>query len=157
MWEGGRGAPAAPPALTVTTETLGDGVYRLTTGAGSYDSILINFKDYLMILEAGQNEARALAYIAEAKKLVPNKPLRYVMNTHAHADHTGGLPAMVAEGATIVTHKNNETFFRNALSTPRTLLTDTLARNPKKVNVETVSDKKVYSDGESVRFFVCGA
>ena len=36
---GGPGGPAAPPALTVTSEKLGDGVYRLTTGAGSYDSL----------------------------------------------------------------------------------------------------------------------
>ena len=89
----------------------------------------------------------ALAYIAEAKKLIPNKPIRYVMNTHPHADHTGGLPAMVAEGATIITQKNNEAFFEKALNTPRTLLNDTLAKNPKKAKIEAVSEKKVYSDG----------
>jgi glyoxylase-like metal-dependent hydrolase (beta-lactamase superfamily II) len=100
-----------------------------------------------MLLEAGQSEARALAYIAEAKKLVPNKPIRYVVNTHPHADHTGGLPAMVAEGATIVTQRNNEVFFERALNTPRTLLADTLAKAPKKAKVESFSDKKVYSDG----------
>jgi glyoxylase-like metal-dependent hydrolase (beta-lactamase superfamily II) len=103
-----------------------------------------------MILEAGQNEARALAYIAEAKKIAPNKPIRYVMNTHPHADHTGGIPAMVAEGATIVTQKNNESFFVKGLSTPRTLLNDTLAKNPKPVRVETVAEKKVYTDGTRV-------
>ena len=69
------------------------------------------------------------------------------MNTHAHSDHTGGLPAMVAEGATIITQRNNETFFEKALNTPRTLLDDTLAKNPKKARVEAVTDKKVYSDG----------
>ena len=145
---GGRaGGPPAPPALTVTSEKLGDGVFRFTTGAGSYDTIVVDFRDHIMMLEAGQNEARALAYIAEAKKLIPNKPIRYIMNTHAHADHTGGLPAMVAEGATIITHKNNETFFDRALNTPRTLLNDRLATNPRKARIESVSDKKVYSDG----------
>ena len=147
---GGRGGPAAPPApaaLTVTTEKLGDGVYRLTTGTGSYDSLIVDFRDHILMLEAGQNEARALAYIAEAKKLIPNKPIRYVMNTHPHSDHTGGLPALVAEGATIITQKNNETFFTRALSTPRTLLNDRLATNPSKVKVESVSGRKVYTDG----------
>ena len=147
---GGRGAGAPAPGLTVTTEKLGDGLYRLTTGTGSYDSLLVEFKDHLMILEAGQNEARALAYIEEAKKLAPNKPIRYVMNTHPHADHTGGLPAMVAEGATIVTQKNNEAFFAKAFDTPRTLLNDRLAQNPKKARIETVAEKKVYSDGTRV-------
>ncbi len=144
---GGAGGPAAPPALTVTSEKLGEGVYRLTTGTGSYDSLIIDFRDHIMMLEAGQNEARALAYIAEAKTLIPNKPIRYVMNTHPHADHTGGLPAMVAEGATIITHRNNEAFFSRALSTPRTLLNDRLATTPKPVKVETVAAKKVYTDG----------
>jgi glyoxylase-like metal-dependent hydrolase (beta-lactamase superfamily II) len=138
----------------VTTEKLGDGILRLTTGPGSYDSIIIDFKDHVMMLEAGQSEARALAYIAETKKLFPNKPIRYVFNTHAHSDHTGGLPALVAEGATIITHKNNEVFFDRALNTPRTLLNDTLAKNPKKARVEAVTDKKVYSDGsKTVEFY----
>jgi glyoxylase-like metal-dependent hydrolase (beta-lactamase superfamily II) len=86
--------------------------------------------------------------------MYPNKPIRYVMNTHPHSDHTGGLPVLVAEGATIITHKNNEEFFERALNTPRTLLTDTLAKNPKKAKVESVGDKKVYSDGtRSVEFY----
>jgi glyoxylase-like metal-dependent hydrolase (beta-lactamase superfamily II) len=145
---GGGGAPGGgAPALTVTSEKLGDGLYRLTTGPGSYDSVIVEFKDYVMMLEAGQSEARGLAYIAETKKLIPNKPIRYVMNTHPHSDHTGGLPALVAEGATIITQKNNEAFLDKALNTPRTLLNDTLAKNPKKAKIEAVAEKKVYSDG----------
>jgi glyoxylase-like metal-dependent hydrolase (beta-lactamase superfamily II) len=152
---GRAGAPAgapgggAPPAaaMNVTTEKLGDGFYRLTTGNGSYDSLIVEFRDHIMMLEAGGNEARSVAYLAETKKLIPNKPIRYVVNTHPHSDHTGGLPAVVAEGAIVVTHRNNQAFFERALNTPRTLLTDALAKNPRKVVVEPVGDKKVYSDG----------
>ena len=54
---------------------------------------------------------------------------------------------MVAEGSTIITQKNNQVFFEKALNTPRTLLNDTLAKSPKKAKVETVAEKKVYSDG----------
>jgi len=144
----GRGsAPGGAPALNVTSEKLGDGLYRLTTGPGSYDSVIVEFKDYVMMLEAGQSEARGLAYIEETKKLIPNKPIRYVMNTHPHSDHTGGLPPLVAEGAIIITQKNNVEFLEKALNTPRTLLNDTLAKNPKKVKIEAVAEKKVYSDG----------
>jgi glyoxylase-like metal-dependent hydrolase (beta-lactamase superfamily II) len=141
------GGPGGPPALTVTVEKLGDGLTRLTTGPGSYDSLLVEFRDYVMMLEAGQPEARSLAYIAETKKLYPNKPLRYVWNSHPHSDHTGGLPALVAEGVTIITQENNKDFFEKALNTPRTLLNDSLAKSPKKVKIETIGAKKVYSDG----------
>jgi glyoxylase-like metal-dependent hydrolase (beta-lactamase superfamily II) len=144
---GAGGGPPAPPPLTVTSEKLGDGIYRLTTGPGSYDSVIVEFKDYIMMLEAGQSVARGLAYIDETKKLIPNKPIRYVMNTHPHSDHTGGLPALVEEGATIITQKNNEAFLEKALNTPRTLLNDPLAKNPKKAKIEAVAEKKVYSDG----------
>ena len=141
------GGPGGAPALTVTSEKLGDGLYRLTTGPGSYDSVIVEFKDYVMMLEAGQSEARGLAYLAETKKLIPNKPIRYVMNTHPHSDHTGGLPPLVAEGATIITQKNNAAFLEKSLNTPRTLLNDTLAKNPKKAKIEAVDEKKVYTDG----------
>jgi glyoxylase-like metal-dependent hydrolase (beta-lactamase superfamily II) len=144
---GRGGAAGAPRPPTVSVEKLGDGIYRLTTGAGSYDSVIVEFKSYVMMLEAGQPEARALAYVAETKKLIPNKPIRYVMNTHPHADHTGGLPVLVAEGATIITHKNNVKFLEGALNTPRTLLDDTLAAHPRKAKFEAVDEKKVYTDG----------
>ena len=144
---GAGGGPPAPAPLTVTSEKLGEGLYRLTTGPGSYDSVIVEFKDYVMMLEAGQSEARGLAYIAETKKLIPNKPIRYVMDTHPHSDHTGGLPPLVAEGAIIITQKNNLEFLEKALNTPRTLLNDTLAKNPRKAKIEAVAEKKVYSDG----------
>lgn len=154
-----KGPAPLPPPMVVTTEKLGDGLYRLTTGAGSYDSVIVEFKDYVMMLEAGQSIARGEAYVAETKKLIPNKPIRYVMNTHPHSDHTGGLPALVAEGATIITHKNNEEFFLKSLNAPRTLLTDVLAKNPKKAKVESIGDKKVYTDGTRVveMYYVPGA
>jgi glyoxylase-like metal-dependent hydrolase (beta-lactamase superfamily II) len=145
---GGGGPPGGPPAaLTVTAERLGDGVFRYTTGAGSYDSIVIEFNNYIMMLEAGQSQARAAAYVAEIKKQFPGKPIRYVMVTHPHADHTGGLPVLVAEGATIVAQENSREFFERALNTPRTLLDDALAKAPKRARVESVADKKVYTDG----------
>jgi glyoxylase-like metal-dependent hydrolase (beta-lactamase superfamily II) len=151
---GGAGRGGAPPALTVTTEKLGDGLYRLTTGPGSYDSLLVEFKDYVMMLEAGQSIARGQLYIDESKKLFPNKPIRYVFNTHPHSDHTGGLPALVANGTTIITQKNNAAFLEKSLSNQRTLLDDVLAKNPKKAKVEAVDEKKVYSDGtRTVEFY----
>jgi glyoxylase-like metal-dependent hydrolase (beta-lactamase superfamily II) len=93
------------------------------------------------------NEQRSLAVIAEVKKLIPNKPIRYVVNTHHHFDHSGGLRAYVDEGATIVTQEINKEFYEKAFSTTRTLNPDRLAQSRKSAKVETVGDKKVLSDG----------
>ena len=105
-----------------------------------------------MMLEAGngppgQPQGRAQLYVEEIKKQFPNKPIRYVVNTHPHSDHTGGLPVLVAEGATLVAQENSREFFERALNTPRTLLDDSLAKNPKRLKIETFADKKVYTDG----------
>lgn len=153
----GGGGPA--PAIQVDVEELADGVWRLTTPGFSYDSLVVEFDDHIMMLEAGQSQERAVAYIAKAKELVPDKPITQVMNTHPHSDHTGGLPALVAEGATIITHENNEEFFLRALNTPRTLLDDTLSNNPMEATVDPVGDMKEYSDGTRtvVMYHVPGA
>ena len=143
----GGGGFGGPAEINVMAEELGDGLYRLTTGPGSYDSVIIEFEDHVMMLEAGQNEAGSLAYIEETKRLMPGKPIRYFMNTHAHSDHTRGVPTLVAEGATIITHVSNQEFFERALNTPRTLLDDTLARNPRPALVDPVGDMKAYTDG----------
>jgi len=146
--------PAGPPQFNITKEQLGEGLFRYTTGAGSYDSLVVEFKDYIMMLEAGQGQARAAAYVEEIKKQFPGKPIRYVMVTHPHADHTPGLPVLVAEGATIITHENNVDFLSRALNTPRTLLDDALSRNPKRARFEAVGDKRVYTDGNrTVEFY----
>jgi glyoxylase-like metal-dependent hydrolase (beta-lactamase superfamily II) len=151
---GGFGGGGQAPQLSITKEELGEGLYRYTTGQGSYDSLIVEFSDHIMMLEAGQGQARAQAYVDEIKRQFPGKPIRYVMNTHAHSDHSPGLPVLVAEGATIITHENNREFFERALNTPRTLLDDALSRNPRRAWVETVGDKRVYTDGtRTVEFY----
>jgi glyoxylase-like metal-dependent hydrolase (beta-lactamase superfamily II) len=150
---GGFGGGQAP-GFEITREQLGTGLYRYTTAGFSYDSLIVEFNDHIMMLEAGQNQARAQAYIDEIKQQFPGKPIRYVMVTHPHADHTGGLPALVAEGATIITHENAREFFERAFGTPRTLLDDALARNPRVPKIEAVSDMRTYTDGtRTVEFY----
>ena len=140
----GRAGGAPTPATTAASEKLGEGVYRIT---GGYVSLAVEFKDYVVVLEGGQNEARGLAVIAETKRLFPTKRIKYVVNTHPHFDHAGGLPPFVAEGVTILEHDNSRYFLEAALSEPRTLVGDVLAKSRKKPKVEGVIDKLVLQDG----------
>ncbi|MES2626775.1 MAG: MBL fold metallo-hydrolase [Pseudomonadota bacterium] len=110
-------APAAPPAELA--QQLGEGVYYIS---GGYGSLAVEFADHIAVFEAGQSEARGQQILDEVKRLFPTKPIRYLINSHPHSDHTGGMVPFVREGATIVTHANNVEFLNMALSTPRTLL-----------------------------------
>jgi glyoxylase-like metal-dependent hydrolase (beta-lactamase superfamily II) len=139
--------PAAPPPAAVTSEKLGDGMYLIL---GGYAAIAADFKDYIVIIEGPQNDQRAEAIIAEAKKLIPNKPIKYVVNTHQHFDHAGGLRAFVAEGATVVTQQINKPYYEKVWANSHTLAPDKLSQNPKKASFKTVNDKLVMTDGTHV-------
>ena len=140
----GRGAGAGPAAPgPAASEKLADGVYRIT---GGYVSLAVEFKDYVVVVEGGQNEARGLAVIAETKRLFPAKRIKYVVNTHPHFDHAGGLPPFVAEGITILEDDNSKFFMEASLGSPRTLVGDALAKSKKKPKVEGVIDQMVLQD-----------
>jgi glyoxylase-like metal-dependent hydrolase (beta-lactamase superfamily II) len=153
---GGGGGGGQAPTFTIAKEQLGQGLWGYTTAPtpNSYDSIIVEFDDYIMMLEAGQSQARAQAYVDEIKRQFPGKPIRYVWNSHPHGDHTPGIPVLIAEGATLIAHENAREFFDRALNTPRTLLDDALSRNPRRARIDSVEDKRVYTDGtRTVEFY----
>jgi hypothetical protein len=62
-------------------------------------------------------------------------------------DHTSGLPAVVAEGITIVTPKANKEFLRTALAEPWTLARNSMSKSGKKPVIEGFKgDKSVFQD-----------
>jgi glyoxylase-like metal-dependent hydrolase (beta-lactamase superfamily II) len=104
---------ATVPAVAVQSQMLGQGLWLIA--GGSHNSVLIEFRDYVAVIEAPLNEARSLAVIAEVNRLVPNKPIRYLVNTHHHWDHLGGIRTYVHEGATVITHENNKPYYQEVL------------------------------------------
>jgi glyoxylase-like metal-dependent hydrolase (beta-lactamase superfamily II) len=126
---------------------IGDGVWYLT-GTPEPNSQLVEFRDYTVLIESSVTEARALANLAEARRLVPNKPVLYHVNTHHHGDHAAGLRGFVAEGVTIVTHEMNRPFYeQTVLKNPHTLAPDALAHKPRPARWVWVNDRHGMSDG----------
>jgi glyoxylase-like metal-dependent hydrolase (beta-lactamase superfamily II) len=146
-----RNAPA--PAVRVVSSQVAPGIWRIA-GEGHH-SIAIEFRDFITVVEAPQDELRSLAVMGEVRKLIPNKAIQYVVNTHHHFDHSGGLRTYVAQGATVVTHAANKDFYEQVFfyPAPRTLEPDLLSsRYPwftgnRIPSIEPVSRKYVISDG----------
>ena len=131
-------------SIKVQADKVADGVWYLT--GGTHHSVLVEMSDHLVVIEGPLDDARANAVIAEVKNLVPNKPIKYVVNSHHHFDHAGGLGALAAEGATIITHDSTKAFLEQSLAAPRTIRPDKLAQSGKKATVEGMPDKRVLSD-----------
>src|SRR5438876_3209489 len=145
---------ATAPVERAESQKLADGVWLIA--GGTHNSLAVDFRDIVAVIEAPLNEDRSLAVIGEVTKLIPNKPIKYVVNTHHHFDHTGGLRTYLAQGATIITHQANREYYENVLfnPAPRTLQADRFStfypyfsggRRP--LPIETVNQKYVISDG----------
>jgi glyoxylase-like metal-dependent hydrolase (beta-lactamase superfamily II) len=109
-------------------------------------SVLVEFSDHVVVIEAPQDDARTEATIAAVKRAMPTKPIRYVINTHHHFDHSGGLRGYVAEGIPILTHEKNKPYFEQIFRSPFTLEPDRLARSPRPPVIETVGARRVLRD-----------
>ena len=135
-----------PPIGRVEVVKVADGVWLLVAPVGP-NSLAVEFGEYVAIVEAPFSEERSLAVLAEVKKLVPAKPIRYLINTHHHFDHSSGIRTYVAEGTTIITHRVNTAYYNRVLRLPHTLSPDRLSMNPKPARFETLTDKYVLTDG----------
>jgi len=108
------------------------------TQGGTHNTLFIATSSYLIAVEAPNDDGQAIQSIDMAKKKYPGKPIRYLILTHHHVDHVGGMRTYAAEGATIVMAKEDGDYFRKALARPETLNPDAPknAFTPKVVEVD---------------------
>ena len=136
---------AGNPYTRVQSQKAADGVWYVT--GGTHHSVVIEMSDHVIVVEGPLNDDRALAVIKEARTLVPNKPIKYLVVSHSHFDHSGGVRAFAGEGITLITHETNKPFFEKALAAPATVAPDHLTKSGKKATVEGVRDRRVLTDG----------
>ena len=126
-------------AERVTSEKVAEGVWFLA--GGSHNSVAIELADQIVLVEAPLTDARTLAVMELARTLAPGKPIRQVVNSHPHFDHSGGVRAAVAEGATIVTASANVPYFESTLAQANALRPDRLAQSGRKAVFRGVDAK----------------
>ena len=137
-----------PAPVNVTADKLANGVFYLK--GGTHHSLAIEMADHIVVVDTPNTQARAEAVLAKAKEVIPNKPVRYVVTSHHHWDHLGGIRAAIAEGATIVTHETNKAFLERVATTTHSIRPDRQSEVKNAVKVQTVGDDDRLTDGKRV-------
>ncbi len=131
-------------AERVTTDKAAEGVWHIA--GGSHNSVAIEMKDHMVLVESPLNDGRSGPVIEAVKKLVPGKPVRTLINSHNHFDHAGGLRTAVASGLTIVTQEGNKAYFAKNFAAKSTIAPDMLAKSKKTAKIVTVGEKMEIKD-----------
>jgi glyoxylase-like metal-dependent hydrolase (beta-lactamase superfamily II) len=129
----------------VTSERAAAGVWFLS--GGSHNSVLIEMADHVILVESPLYDGRAQAVLDEIGKLAPGKPLRFVINSHHHFDHSGGLRTAASTGATLVTSELARTWWDETLANPNTIAPDAFARSGAHAKVVGVEGQRTFTDG----------
>lgn len=137
-------APVGTFAERVDAQRVTDGVWFLA--GGSHNSVLVEFADHLMLIESPLYDGRTQAVLAEVRRLVPNKPLRYVVNSHHHFDHAGGLRTAASTGATLVVSEQARPWFEQTFATPNAIRPDALQQSGRRATFLGVNAARTFSD-----------
>lgn len=143
--------PEAPfervPDTAATMSHIGSNIWFVENSRPNYNQLVVEFDEYLLVVDAPFNGELAESIIALIRETIPDKTIRYIVGTHFHYDHIGGLPAYVAEGATVVTTPGNSSLMDELIS--GTFEMGNIDRDAS-WDKEIVTDKLTISDGNQV-------
>ncbi|HEX2061500.1 MAG TPA: MBL fold metallo-hydrolase [Thermoanaerobaculia bacterium] len=167
-WSGGRSRPpeewaaeAAPPQGYVKADysyraqfeakPLAPGVWLLenvskTTGQWSYNVLVVAFDDFVLLTEAPLGSEQSERILEKVRELAPGKPVRYLVQSHHHGDHLGGIRPYIADGVTILTGASAKPLIEKLAAAPFLLEPDRLQRAPKAPKIEVVSEPRTIAD-----------
>ena len=114
---------------------------------GTHHSLMVEMKDHLVVFDAPVSDWQSVWVLSAAQVKYTGKPVKYLVLTHHHMDHAGGIRAYAANGATLVVGKGTAPHYRRLLAAPFTRNPDLPAKDLSKTPIIEVEEKHVLSDG----------
>lgn len=140
--------PELPTTLPEFTEVT-SGVWLASMEDLDTRSLVVEFTDYLAVVEFAIGSPNGERLVDGIKARWPNKPIKWALFSHHHPHYVGGVRALVAEGATVVTTPGNEALVRKMCAAPFTLRPDRLARAPRPLTIQTFTGRFELKDASN--------
>jgi len=134
----------APAGGSLKLSELAPNVQQVV--GGSANNLIVDMKDGILVFDAPVSDVQSRWVIDAAKAKYPGKPIKYLVLTHHHMDHTGGMRAYMAEGATVIVPEQVKTYFLQVATAPHTIAPDMLARRKVPFTIMGVADKMTLKD-----------
>jgi hypothetical protein len=115
---------------------------------GTHNTLIVAMPSFLVVFDAPINEWQSRWTIDAMRQKYPGKPIKYLVLTHQHNDHTGGARTYVAEGASVIIGAPGKAYFEKVFAAPHTVNPDQLQKNPKPVSVTEFADQMSIKDGD---------
>ncbi len=141
----------------ISTEQYNKYIHFMNIQPANMKSMIVEFKNYLLVAEAPLTSDNGELIIAEARKIAPKKPIKYFVFGHFHPHYLGGVRAFVHDSATILTQQIDEEYLRFIVNAPRTMEPDSLALQPRPLRTTEIKDSMTITDGAvEMKIYVIG-
>ena len=143
--------------LELQTIKVSDGLYVLMGGPAQGNIAVSVGNDGVFLVDTmyGQMHQK----IVDAVRAFSSQPIRYVVNTHLHGDHTAGNAAIAKLGAVIIAHENMRKRMAAAPNAPPAgtlpvlTYTDSLTLHFNGEEIQIYHPAPAHSDGDSIIYF----
>lgn len=132
----------------IKVEKYSDNIYFIELKHTDDRVMIVEFSDFLLVAEAPLNSKNGELIIREAKKIAPNKPIKYFVFGHHHPHYLGGMRPFIYKGAKIICSKTNQEYVTYLANATHSLSPDSLQVQPKPLLIKEIKDSLSITDGK---------